>query len=91
MKLLLALPWYCPMLPDTQEDGKQEWTYRADFNPEDYAGGKEISPVFCLDDPRDVHFYGDFLANKFNYFVIFAEPCQGNNCRTKEEFEASEW
>ena len=44
-RLLLALPWYCPMLPETQEDGgKQEWTYKADFNPQD-LGGVELDPV----------------------------------------------
>jgi len=44
MKLLLALPWFCPSLPETGEDGKQEWLFRADFNPDD-LGGKEIEPV----------------------------------------------
>jgi len=43
MKLLLGLPWYCPLLPEAMEGGRQSWIFRVDFDPQDFSG-KEIEP-----------------------------------------------
>ena len=55
MKLLLGLPWHCPSLPEVDEEGKQEWTFRVDFDPADF-GGSEMEPLMLKLGREDVSF-----------------------------------
>ncbi len=54
MKLVLGLPWHCSSLPEMGDDGKQEWIFRVDFDPEDF--GNEMQPLVLKLGREDVSF-----------------------------------